>query len=121
MDIARTLRCLDIIEILESRQRIELDPSLPKLRDWLTALGGLEYFKHFVAAKYEIGAIAAHGLDDDDLDAVGIPKAEERGLRKKLKMLYRLDEFYSKEEEDGDDEEEDDEEEGDEEEEEDED
>jgi hypothetical protein len=46
-----------------------------------------------------------HGLDDADLDCVGVPMTM-LGLRKKLKALHRLNEFSQAEEEEEEDEEE---------------
>ena len=82
----------------------------------------------FTRAGYDLPFIASlgkDGLTDHDLDCVGIPLSK-LGLRRKLKALHDLDQFYGAEDagedDDGDDEEdEDDEDEDDDDEEEDED
>ena len=66
----------------------------------------------FVDAGYDIRFVAKNGLTDEDLDCVGIPKAK-MGLRRKIKSLHDLGNFFV----DDNDEVEDDEEEEDEEEE----
>ena len=48
--------------------------------------------------------IKSKGLTHEDLDAVGIPAVEKRGLRRKLIDLWGLEKFYDGE---GDDEDED--------------
>ena len=85
-----------------------VDPTLPQFKEWLAALSASEYLSAFVEAGYDLTFIADEGLTEEDLDCCGIPK-EKRGLRRKLVMLHRLDEFYSPEEDD-DDEDDDDEE-----------
>jgi TATA-binding protein-associated factor Taf7 len=64
----------------------------------LTALGAGDYLGRFIAAGYDFDSIGKLGLDDDDLDCVGITK-EKRGLRKKLKNLSRIAEFQDAPEE----------------------
>ena len=74
------------------------DPSLPKFRNWLSILGASEYFPRFLDAGYDLPFIAKQGLSDDDLDCIGIPMSK-LGLRKKIKLLHRIAEFYAKEDE----------------------
>jgi hypothetical protein len=68
------------------------------------------YLSSFLQSGYDLTFIAQHGLSDEDLDSIGVPSSQ-MGIRRKLKVLHRLNEFISleKEEEDGgeDDEEED--------------
>jgi len=71
----------------------------------------------FVEAGYDLAFIQKAGLSHDDLDAIGIPALEKRGLRRKLIELWDLSKFYDgaeDEEGDEDDEDEDDEDEDDE-------
>lgn len=74
----------------------------------------------FVAAGYDLPFIQAHGINDADLDCVGVPR-NRLGLRKKLTALHLLDRHYTpvggdeeEEEEDGEEDEEGEEEEEDE-------
>jgi hypothetical protein len=48
----------------------------------------------FVAAGYDLPFIYAHGINDADLDCVGVPR-NRLGLRKKLTALHRLDQHYA--------------------------
>ena len=52
----------------------------------------------FLDAGYDLPFIAKQGLNDDDLDCIGIPMSK-LGLRKKIKLLHRIAEFYAKEDE----------------------
>lgn len=78
-------------------------------RDWLTVLGGSEYFYKFIEAGYKLPFIAEYGLTDADMDCVGIPQSK-LGLRRQLIALYRISEFYVNEDEGNEEEEEEDEE-----------
>ena len=73
---------------------VSIDPTLPKFRNWLSVLGATEYFHRFLDAGYDLPFIAKQGLDDSDLDCIGIPMSK-LGLRKKIKVLHRIEEFYS--------------------------
>ncbi len=78
------------------------DPALPKFRQWLNSLGAGEYLLKFVNAGYDLPFIAKHGLEDKDLDCVGIP-SNKMGLRRKIMSLHELSKFYEEDEEDDDD------------------
>ncbi len=80
------------------------DPALPKFRQWLNSLGAGEYLLKFVNAGYDLPFIAKHGLEDKDLDCVGIP-SNKMGLRRKIMSLHELSKFYEEDEEDDDDDE----------------
>jgi hypothetical protein len=43
---------------------------------------------------YDLTFIAQHGLTDEDLDSIGVPPTQ-MGLRRKLKLLHRINEFFS--------------------------
>jgi hypothetical protein len=88
------------------------DPTVPKFKEWLNHLGGGEYAAKFIEAGYDLPFIAQHGVTDQDLDCVGIPKSK-MGLRRKIAQLHELSQFYDvdeEEEEEEDDEEEEEEE-----------
>lgn len=73
---------------------ILLDPYYPKFREWLSSLGAGSYINPFLQSGYDLQFIAQHGLQDDDLDAIGIPLTQ-MGIRKKLKLLHRISEFIT--------------------------
>lgn len=132
-DIAKELNFVDVLTLLMSKTKIDeglsifhlylhlhsflfphmrlccSDPNTPKFRAWLNHLGGGEFIQKFFDAGYDLAFVAKSGLDDRDLDCVGIPMSK-LGLRKKLLSLHDLDRFYvpgeEEEEEDGDDEDE---------------
>lgn len=83
------------------------DPTYVQFRNWLQHLGAEEYLNFFVTAGYDIAFIKQHGLNEADLECVGIPLSK-RGLRKKLLTLHKLDLFYTEDEEEGDGDEEED-------------
>lgn len=66
-------------------------------RQWLNSLGAGEYLLRFVNAGYDLPFIAKHGLEDKDLDCVGIP-SNKMGLRRKIMNLHELSKFYEAEE-----------------------
>ena len=108
LDIAKELKFDDITDLLLSKTNMESDPSLPKFREWLLSLGAGEYLPKFQEAGYDLAFISKAGLSHEDLDAIGIPAIEKRGLRRKLIDLWDLSKFYDgEEEEEGDDEDED--------------
>lgn len=110
LDMARELKFDEIADILLSKTNLESDPTLPKFRDWLLSLGAAEYLPKFLEAGFDLPYISSKGLSHEDLDAVGIPALEKRGLRRKLIDLWELGKYFTGEEEDeedGDDEEDD--------------
>jgi hypothetical protein len=111
LDIATELKFDEIVTVLSSKTNIESDPTIPKFREWLLSLGGGEYLNKFIETGLDLRYIATNKLTHEDLDAVGIPAIEKRGLRRKLIDLWDLDKFYDGEDdgEDEDDEDEDDE------------
>lgn len=76
-----------------------LDPYFPKFREWLCSLGAGIYVNSFLQSGYDLQFIAQHGLQDDDLDAIGIPLTQ-MGIRRKLKLLHRISEFITIEQND---------------------
>jgi hypothetical protein len=64
-----------------------------QFKNWLSHLGAAEYLNAFVLAGYDIAFIKRHGLNDADLECVGIPPSK-LGLRKKLMALHDLDRFF---------------------------
>ena len=110
LDIAKELKFDDIADLLLSKTNVESEPTLPKFRDWLLNLGAGEYFPKFLEAGYDLPFIAKAGLSHEDLDAIGIPAIEKRGLRRKLIELWELNKFYTGEEEEEEEGEEEDEE-----------
>ncbi len=66
-------------------------------------MGAEEYLNFFVTAGYDIAFIKQHGLNDADLECVGIPTTK-RGLRNKLLTLHKLDLFYTGDDDEGEDE-----------------
>lgn len=101
LDIAKSLEFGEIISILDLKSRVEGDPTYVQFKDWLNYLGAAEYLNAFVLAGYDISFIKRHGLNDADLECVGIPPSK-LGLRKKLVALHDLDRFFSDGEADGD-------------------
>lgn len=67
---------------------------LPKFREWLRTIGAGIYLNSFLQSGYDLAFIAQHGLTDEDLDSVGVPSTQ-MGLRRKLKLLHRINEFIS--------------------------
>ena len=70
-------------------------------RDWLVYLGAGEFVSCFLDAGYDLRFIAKNGLTDEDLDCVGIPRSK-MGLRRKIKSLHDLKNYFVPEEEDDD-------------------
>jgi hypothetical protein len=60
----------------------------------LRAIGAGAYLNSFLQSGYDLTFIAQHGLSDEDLDSVGVPSTQ-MGLRRKLKLLHRINEFIS--------------------------
>jgi hypothetical protein len=87
-----------------------LDPEFQNFKNWLTKLNAVEYLNAFISAGYDINFIGSNGLNDADLDCVGIPRSK-LGLRKKLIALHELSDFTSIKNDDEDEENEDEEEE----------
>ena len=79
-----------------------------KLKAWLTAIECEAYVDKFLRAGYDFEFIAKEGLEDADLDCVGVPLSS-LGLRRKLKKLFRIQEFAGENEDDEEDDEEDEE------------
>lgn len=104
LDMAKQLKYDDIAALIESKLVLETDPKLPNFKSWLTALGASEYLTRFMNAGYDIEFIQKHGLNEEDLNCIGIPMSK-LGLRRKLIALHRLEEFEEEEEENLDDEE----------------
>jgi len=98
LDIAKELKFDDIADLLLSKTNVESEPTLPKFREWLLSLGAGEYFPRFLECGYDLPFIAKAGLSHEDLDAVGIPAIEKRGLRRKLIDKWDLGKFYEGEE-----------------------
>ena len=68
-------------------------PSVAGLKKWLELIGCGEHMGSFLAAGYEdVEFIKSSGLDDDDLDAIGVRKL---GHRKRLKVLFKIDEVVA--------------------------
>lgn len=86
---------------------------MPSFKAWLIHLGAAEYTSRFQQAGYDLKFIAENGLQDADLDCVGIPP-QKMGIRRKLLKLHDLAKFYNLEEDDDEDDEEDEDEEEDE-------
>jgi TATA-binding protein-associated factor Taf7 len=74
-----------------------IDSLAPKFREWLCHLGAGSYVTSFFNAGYDMKFISENGLNDEDLDCVGIPHSK-LGLRRKLIKLHKLDEFFVREE-----------------------
>jgi hypothetical protein len=106
LDIAKELKFDEIMDLLASKATLETDPTLPQFRQWLCHLGAGEYLNKFLDAGFDLKYIAKSGVTHEDLDAVGIPGVEKRGIRRKLIDLWELGKFYTPEddEEGGDDE-----------------
>lgn len=63
------------------------------LAAWLEVVGGEAYLPRFLRAGYDdLEFLASHGLVDEDLDCIGVPR-QKLGLRKKLLALYKADSF----------------------------
>ena len=120
LDMAKELKFDEIMDLLASKATLETDPTLPQFRQWLCHLGAGEYLGKFLDSGFDLKFIAKGGLTHEDLDAVGIPSVEKRGIRRKLIDLWELSKFYTPgddEDEEGEEGDEEDEEGGDEEEE----
>lgn len=111
LDLAKALKFTEIEDILSSKMIAEVDPTLPQFREWLRHLGAGEYISKFISAGYDLPFIARSGLEDVDLDCVGIPM-NKLGIRKKMLALHNINNYYEiakevkVEEEDGEEEEE---------------
>jgi Ankyrin repeats (3 copies)/SAM domain (Sterile alpha motif) len=105
LDLAQVLKYTEIEDILNSQLKTEIDPSLPKFKEWLCHLGAGEYVSKFLAAGYDLPFIVKAGLVEADLDCVGIPMSK-LGIRRKLLMLHNLRDFCEESVEDDDDDEE---------------
>lgn len=108
MDLAKRLNYPELVIILQAADtaitstaipphikdsfQIFLDASVSRLSEWLRALGGEEYFSSFARAGYDLEFIAKEGLQDQDLDCVGIPHSK-LGLRRKLLSRHKIGEF----------------------------
>ena len=108
-EIARAAGHLDMATLLEEASGDTVrGTDQNQLRAWLDELGCGEYYAKFLAAGYDFGFIALHGLDKDDVDAIGVPLSK-LGLRKKLMTKYNFpkadkeDEAAADESGDGDD------------------
>lgn len=78
---------------------------MSRLSEWLRVLGAEEYFSSFACAGYDLEFIAKEGLQDEDLNCVGIPLSK-LGLRRKLLSKHKIEDFVDvEEEEEGEDEE----------------
>ena len=100
LDMAKELKFDEIMDLLASKATLESDPTLPQFRQWLCHLGGGEYLGKFIDSGFDLKFIAKGGLTHEDLDAVGIPGVEKRGLRRKLIDLWDLGKFYTPGEDD---------------------
>ena len=81
LDMARELKFDEIADILLSKTNASTDPTVPKFREWLLSLGAAEYLPFFIEGGFDLPYIKSKGLTHEDLDAVGIPAVEKRGLR----------------------------------------
>ena len=104
LDLSKSLKLIDIENILTSRTLIENNPNYIQFNKWLQSLNATEFFINFINAGYDLSIISKNGLNDSDLDCVGIPM-NKLGLRKKLIILHDLNKFYKLEEDDDDDDE----------------
>lgn len=91
---------------------MSVDASESRLSEWLRVLGAEEYFSSFARAGYDLEFIAKEGLQDEDLDCVGIPHSK-LGLRRKLLSRHKIEDFIELDEEEGEEEDEESEEEAD--------
>jgi hypothetical protein len=48
------LKYSEIEDILASKIKSEIDPSLPKFKEWLSHLGAGEYLMNFLSAGYDV-------------------------------------------------------------------
>lgn len=99
LDLAQALKFTEIEDVLTSQLRIEIDPTLPKFKEWLCHLGAGEYVSKFLAAGYDLPFIVRAGLVEADLDCVGIPMSK-LGIRRKILALHDLSDYYEESEED---------------------
>jgi Ankyrin repeats (3 copies)/SAM domain (Sterile alpha motif) len=98
LDLAQSLKFTEIEDILSSQVKIEIDPTLPKFKEWLCHLGAGEYVSKFLAAGYDLPFIVKAGLVEADLDCVGIPMSK-LGIRRKILTLHNLRDYYEESEE----------------------
>lgn len=101
LDLAQALKFTEIEDILSSQVKIEVDPTLPKFKQWLCHLGAGEYVSRFLAAGYDLPFIVKAGLVEADLDCVGIPMSK-LGIRRKILTLHNLRDYYEESEEEED-------------------
>jgi hypothetical protein len=89
-EVARAAGHVDLAALLEGAAGDATKGSdNGKLRAWLDELGCGAYFAQFLAAGYDFGFVHLHGLDKDDVDAIGVP-LDKMGLRKKLMAKYKF-------------------------------
>ena len=93
---------LDIVDLLARWERKVDDPVNKKFKEWLSHLDCEAYAQKFIDCGYDMNFIKASGLNDEDLDCVGVPTTK-LGLRKKLKDLWKIDAYLDEDEDDSDD------------------
>jgi ankyrin repeat protein len=54
LHLATVLKYSEIEDILASKIKSEIDPSLPKFKEWLSHLGAGEYLMNFISAGYDL-------------------------------------------------------------------
>eukprot|EP00636_Phaeomonas_parva_P003782 CAMPEP_0118851526 /NCGR_PEP_ID=MMETSP1163-20130328/944_1 /TAXON_ID=124430 /ORGANISM="Phaeomonas parva, Strain CCMP2877" /LENGTH=283 /DNA_ID=CAMNT_0006783883 /DNA_START=32 /DNA_END=883 /DNA_ORIENTATION=- len=106
--------CVALLERFETRAE---DYRHEAFRRWLDEIGAGAFFHRFLEAGYDIRFVAEQGLDDADLDCVGVPESR-RGVRRKLIVKHQLEDFLDgvgegDDEDEGDDDDDDDDEEDD--------
>ena len=99
LDAARMAGFDDACALLKKHSRRE-DAQIAERRKalgaWLESLGCGEFLWRLLRAGYDdLYFMAEHGLTEEDLDCVGVPK-EKLGLRKKLLVMHGVEEFLDK-------------------------
>jgi len=94
VDLAEAAGHHEVVQLLNRRVVWSQDgasaatsDSISQLKEWLERLDCSSLLPQFLQAGYDYGFIKQHGLHEDDLDAIGVPRAK-LGLRKKLAALY---------------------------------
>ena len=108
LDLAKALKLAEIEDILLSKMSGTTDPTLPNFKEWLCHVGAGEYISKFLSAGYDLPFIVRMGLQEADLDCVGIPMSK-LGVRKKILALHDLSSYYQEKKETEEDEEDEDE------------
>lgn len=85
--VARSKGFSRVAEVLEEEQKRQRGES--RLGEWLASIGCEKYLHQIVRAGYDYDLIAEHGLTEEDIEAIGIPR-DKKGHQKKLITKHKF-------------------------------